>query len=52
MGVAAAIERYRASINAKKAIAFSISYERTNLLARGLGLEHLQELLLRLARPL
>src|SRR4030095_41646 len=33
-------------------IAFSISYERTNLLSRGLGLEHLQELLLRLVRPI
>jgi hypothetical protein len=33
-------------------IAFLISYERADLLARGLGLEHLRELLIRLARPI
>ena len=36
----------------RRLIAFSISYEEPNLLARGLGLEHLRELLVRLARPI
>jgi hypothetical protein len=31
-------------------IAFSISFQRENLLSRGMGLEHLRELLIRLAR--
>ena len=31
-------------------VAFSISYQRDNMLARGMGLEHLNELLIRLAR--
>lgn len=46
------ISRYRSRSNAGRAIGLSVSYERENLLARGLGLEHLRELLLRLARPL
>jgi hypothetical protein len=33
-------------------VAFSISYQRENMLARGMGLEHLRELLLRLARQI
>ena len=33
-------------------IGLSISYQRDHLLARGLGLEHLRDLLIRLARPL
>jgi hypothetical protein len=33
-------------------VALSVSYERDNLLARGLGLDHLQDLLTRIARPL
>ncbi|WP_158219814.1 hypothetical protein [Ideonella sp. A 288] len=33
-------------------VGISVSYERDHLLARGMGLEHLRELLLRLARPL
>ena len=44
--------RYRSSTMAGKVIALSISYEKDNLLARGMGLEHLRELLVRLARPL
>jgi hypothetical protein len=36
---------------AKTVMGLSISYQRTNLLARGLGLEHLRELLVSLARP-
>jgi SLOG cluster2 len=36
----------------ERLIAFSISYEEPNLLARGLGLEHLRELLTRLVRPI
>jgi hypothetical protein len=36
----------------QRLIAFSISYEEPDLLARGLGLEHLRELLIRLARPI
>jgi len=47
-------EKYRSSSSAiaNQLIGFSISYQRDNLLARGMGLEHLRELLLRLARPL
>ena len=33
-------------------IAIAVSFERDNLLARGLGLDHLKELLVRLTRPL
>lgn len=33
-------------------IGLSVSFDKDNLLARGLGLDHLNELLLRLARPL
>src|SRR5262249_52764949 len=36
----------------QKVIGLSISYQRDVLLARGLGLEHLREMLVRLARPL
>lgn len=36
----------------EKLVAISMSFDRDNLLARGLGLEHLKELLIRLARPL
>lgn len=44
--------RYRSRAIADNVIGFCIGYERENLLARGLGLEHLREMLLRLARPL
>lgn len=44
--------RHRSRAIADKLIAISIAYQRENLLARGLGLDHLRELLLRLARPL
>jgi hypothetical protein len=44
--------KYRSRAIADSVIAFSISYQRDNLLARGMGLEHLRELLLRLARPI
>ncbi|MFN7929677.1 MAG: hypothetical protein U0Y68_17375 [Blastocatellia bacterium] len=37
---------------ADQVIAFSLAYQRENLLRRGMGFEHLRELLLRLARPL
>ncbi|MGD9880206.1 MAG: hypothetical protein AB7U95_08715 [Reyranella sp.] len=43
---------FRSRQIAEQLIGFSVSYQRENLLARGLGLEHLRELLLRLARPL
>lgn len=33
-------------------VAISVSFERENLLARGLGLDHLRELLIRVSRPL
>jgi hypothetical protein len=46
------IRRHRSRAIADKLIAISIAYQRENLLARGLGLEHLRELLLRLVRPL
>lgn len=45
-------DRYRSIAIAERLIAFSVSHEPENLLERGLGLEHLRELLLRLARPL
>jgi hypothetical protein len=38
--------------NVPPVIAFSISYQHDNLLARGMGLEHLRELLIRVARPI
>lgn len=46
--------KYRSSRSTTEAplIGLSISYQRDHLLARGLGLEHLRELLIRLARPL
>ena len=44
--------KYRSRAIADKVIAFSISYQRDNMLARGMGLEHMNELLIRLARPL
>ena len=43
--------RYRSCAIADRVVAFSISYQRDNMLARGMGLEHLRELLIRLARP-
>jgi SLOG-like protein len=44
--------KYRSRDIKDKVIAFSISYQRENLLARGLGFDHLRELLIRLARPI
>lgn len=44
--------RYRSRDSAHRLIALSLSYEHDALLARGFGLEHLQELLILLARPL
>jgi SLOG cluster2 len=46
------IGRYRSARIDNQLIGLSMSYQRENLLARGLGLEHLRELLLRVARPL
>lgn len=43
--------RYRSKQPQRKVIAFSIAWSRGNSLARGVGLEHLKELLLRMARP-
>ena len=41
------------SADSKQGVIASVSYERDNLLARGLGLDHLKELVTRgLARPL
>lgn len=45
-------KKYRSSAMHQSVIAFSISYQRDNLLARGLGLEHIRELLIRMARPI
>lgn len=42
--------KYRSRAFDGNVIAFSISYQRENLLARGMGYEHLRELLVRLAR--
>lgn len=44
--------KYRSGVITDDVIAFSISYQRENMLARGMGLEHLRELLIRLARPI
>jgi hypothetical protein len=44
--------KYRGRKGLHHVIGLSISYERDDLLARGLGLEHLREMLNRLARPL
>jgi len=44
--------KYRSKAIANRLIGLSVSYQRDHLLARGLGLEHLRELLVRLARPL
>lgn len=46
------LAKYRSFALADNVIAFSISYQDRNMLARGMGLEHLRELLIRLARPL
>jgi hypothetical protein len=45
-------KKYRSSSRQPAVVAFSVSYQRDNLLARGLGFEHLRELLIRLARPI
>lgn len=44
--------KYRSGAKQQTVVAFSASYQRSNLLARGMGLEHLRELLIRLARPI
>jgi len=44
--------RYRTNDLAKSVVAFSAAYQEDNLLARGLGLEHLKELLERLTRTI
>jgi hypothetical protein len=44
--------KYRSRASAQRIIGLSISSDLKPMLARGLGLEHLRELLLRLARPL
>lgn len=48
----ASTSKYRSRAIANNVIAFSISYQRENMLARGMGLEHLRELLIQLARPI
>jgi SLOG cluster2 len=45
-------KKYRSWAKQQTVVAFSVSYQRENLLARGMGLEHLRELLIRLARPI
>jgi SLOG cluster2/TIR domain len=44
--------KYRSGNNGTSLIGLSISFESQSLLARGFGLEHLRELLVRLARPI
>jgi hypothetical protein len=44
--------KYRSRASVTRLIALAISYRRDQLLARGLGLEHLRELMLRIARPM
>jgi SLOG cluster2 len=43
---------YRSKAMQRRIVGFSISFEKKNLLERGLGFEHVRELLIRLARPL
>jgi SLOG cluster2 len=45
-------KKYRSRVMEQSVIAFSVSYQHDNLLSRGLGLEHIRELLIRLARPI
>lgn len=45
-------KRHRSREGANKLVGFSLSYQRANMLARGLGFEHLRELVVRIARPL
>jgi len=45
-------KKYRSWAKQQTLVGFSISYQRENLLARGMGLEHLREILIRLARPI
>ena len=44
--------RYRSKASESKVVGLSLSHDPESLMARGLGIEHLQELLKRLARPL
>jgi len=43
-------DKFRSGAYTDSVIAFSISFQRENLFSRGMGLEHLRELLIRLAR--
>jgi hypothetical protein len=43
---------YRSNAMHRQIVGFSISFKKENLLERGLGFEHVRELLIRLARPL
>lgn len=45
-------DKHRSRTQVDKVIALSISWQHENLLARGLGLEHLLDLLLKIARPI
>ena len=47
-----ATSNFRSKFIADRLIAFSVSGDRKDLLSRGLGTEHLRELVVRLARPL
>jgi hypothetical protein len=51
-GIATQSVKLRSRTGPIKFVGLSISYEPDNLLARGLGYEHLRELLLRIARPI
>ena len=44
--------KYRSRVLEGEVIAFSVSYQRENMLARGMAFEHLRELLIRLASPM
>jgi hypothetical protein len=44
--------KYRSRTGFLKLVGLAISYEPENLLARGLGFEHLRELMLRIGRPI
>jgi len=46
------VSKYRSRSSTQSLIGFSISFESGPLLARGFGLEHLRDLLVRFARPL
>ena len=46
------VRKHRSKSSQQRLVALSVSYERAHLLPRGLGAEHLRELLIGIARPI